>query len=227
MTPSIFSKKVLASLLFIAVLLLVYQVFLVNVLRCWISSATFVFVIWSFLQVSGKPISLNIDPKAPAQEEKDIIIIKLPGVDIPLQKRTLVRLLVGLWNSFYLNWSKKITVPIVVLAVVCIPLGLLIPTVIEPRPIVFEFTAQSRDQAIRPGDVISVSGSTLITAKISGACALPCEWQTINGTMVPGATCSVYYTPPGNGEKDTLTVIARSPCKTTQTEATIFITSTK
>ena len=221
----------IANLVFVIVLWGLYHFWLVNFLQfpcqpLWISDATFVLGIESLLQAFGKPIRQHPESNAPEQEEKNLITIRIFGVDIPMTNK-VISFLTRQWNKLYLNWPKTITIPILVIALFCIVGGLLFPTVRESSPIVFEFVPQSSGQSALPGSTITVTSSTLITAKLDGACAFPCQWHTISGKVEQREMCKAYYTPPENGAADALTVIARSPCKTTQTEASIFIRSVK
>lgn len=226
MSGSISRNKVLSNLLFVAALLLFYELLLANALQfpCrprWVSYAAVVLGFEALIQIFGKPIRQDIDQRPTGQEENDNIVLNLPLIQIPVRRTYLVMV----WNNLYLNWSRRKTIPIFVFGVLLISLGLLFSSVKETSPIVLDFTAQLIDHPILPGNVIPVTDSMFISARVDGTCAEPCQWQSVHGKVEPRAGCSVYYSPPINGEKDALTVIVTSLCRTTQTQSTIFVTS--
>lgn len=224
-------KSLVPSLILISALGLLYYFVVGKVLRfpCqpfYISCGVFILVVEALFQFFWGPVSARFDPAVMEQEKtNNRVPFDLKYIKIDVKKSDLVKM----GNSIFLDLTKNLRITMLILAALAIILAVRFPSVKEISPVVIEFKVQSVTQPLPPGGTIpiQVTGPTLIFANVDGACALPCQWQAIKGKAEQRENCSTLYTPPGDGEQDALTIIASSPCKTTQSQATIFINSLK
>lgn len=65
--------------------------------------------------------------------------------------------------------------------------------------------------------------SVLVEARVSDQPDISCVWSTTMGTLLPATGCATQYSPPIEGNRDTLTIRVQSPCKTYQAFAGLNI----
>lgn len=100
---------------------------------------------------------------------------------------------------------------------------------VETPPIIQGFSVQylptGPTSSYQPGDRVEVrpGQQVLVEARILGDWANPCEWYAANGVLLPGEKCSTLYTRSVAKGGDSLTLTVRSPCKTLETSASLFI----
>ena len=99
----------------------------------------------------------------------------------------------------------------------------------DSTPIIQSFSVRERGgepklldptQAVRE---IRFGGQLLVGAEFQGPSGAQCEWSTLRGLLEPAEGCSVLYSPPTDGIRDTITVAVQSPCGATGDLATLHI----
>ena len=83
----------------------------------------------------------------------------------------------------------------------------------------------SETERYAPGSLLQIAKGTmvLVEAETSGQPGISCAWSTTNGFLLPVGKCATQYSTPIEGNRDTLAVSAKSPCKTYLTFAGLHI----
>jgi len=100
----------------------------------------------------------------------------------------------------------------------------------EPPPIIQHFLVHypdGRTGTFAAGDLVEIPAYTqaLVEAVVSGQADVLCTWAVVKGRQIPAKGCATLYSPPLEGSRDTLSVLAQSPCKTWQAFAGLHIDS--
>ncbi len=98
----------------------------------------------------------------------------------------------------------------------------------ESPPIIQNFLvhyADNHTETFAAGDLVEIPAYTqaLVKAVVSGQADVLCTWPVVKGTQLPAEGCATLYSPPLEGNRDALSVLAQSPCKTWQAFAGLHI----
>jgi hypothetical protein len=98
----------------------------------------------------------------------------------------------------------------------------------EPPPIIQHFLVHYHDshtETFAAGDLVEIPAYTqaLVEAVVSGQADVLCTWAVVKGGQAPAKGCTTLYSPPLEGNRDALSVLAQSPCKTRQAFAGLHI----
>ncbi len=76
-----------------------------------------------------------------------------------------------------------------------------------------------------PGDLLQIKKATmvLVEARTSAQPGISCAWSTTEGNLLPAGGCATQYSTSITGNRDTLAVLVKSPCKAYQTFAGLHI----
>ena len=100
--------------------------------------------------------------------------------------------------------------------------------VTETSPVIQNFLvhyADSHTETFAAGDLIELPADTpsLVEAMVSDQADVSCDWFAVKGTQIPAKGCATIYSPPFEVNRDALSVLAQSPCKTWQAFAGLHI----
>jgi len=75
------------------------------------------------------------------------------------------------------------------------------------------------------GDVFEIPAYThaLVEAVAAGETDVPCTWSVAQGMQSPAKGCAIVYYPPIEGDRDALSVLVQSPCRSRQTFAGLHV----
>ncbi len=98
----------------------------------------------------------------------------------------------------------------------------------ESPPIIQNFLvhyADSHTETFAAGDLIELPADTqtLVEAVVSDQADVLCDWFAVKGTQIPAKGCATIYSPPFEVNRDALSVLAQSRCKTWQAFAGLHI----
>jgi hypothetical protein len=85
--------------------------------------------------------------------------------------------------------------------------------------------ADGQTKTVAIGGLIEIPADTqaLIEAVVPDQVDTSCSWFTMKGRQLPAQGCAMRYNAPFEGNRDVLSVLVRSPCKTWQTFAGLHI----
>lgn len=153
--------------------------------------------------------------------------VKLAAAEIPLKA------LIALFDAVHLSLLSNRALALLAACVVGVAgvfgLSPLSPfRVQEIAPIIRAFTAQFLDgstQSYPPGDELKIQPGeqVLIEAPALSQADSLCTWSAVYGNIVSAEGCATLYRLPRGRERDTLALLAQSPCSTRQTFAGLSI----
>lgn len=153
--------------------------------------------------------------------------IEVGSVAVPI--RVLVSLLDALHLWIRPDWVSWVLSIILFAAAVVLGLSPVSPFRIEETPpIVQKFCVHHADgstETFAVGDFVKVRAYTqvLVEAAVSDQAEVSCRWFAVKGMQLPARGCATLYSPPLEGNRDALSVLAESPGKTWQTFAGLHI----
>lgn len=144
-----------------------------------------------------------------------------------------IRVLVSLLDALHLwirpDWVSWVLSIILFAAAVVLGLSPVSPFRIEETPPIIQkfcvYHADGSTETFAVGDFVKVRAYTqvLVEAEVSDQAEVSCMWFAVKGMQLPARGCATLYSPPLEGNRDALSVLAESPGKTWQTFAGLHI----